>query len=227
MRYQISGTVMPVVEITLENQEHLVAQPGAMKWKTGNVSMNTNMHGGLFKSIRRTFSGEDLFLVDFESNGLGSVTIGHSFPGTILPVEISPGKNCICQKRAFLACSSDVDMDMYLQRKIGAGFFGGEGFVMQRLSGNGMAFVELDGEVTEIELGPGESLQAETGAVGMFEETVSMNIEMVKGLGNLFFGGEGLFLTTLTGPGKIWLQSMPIQSMAKELIPFFPSTNKR
>ena len=180
------------------------------------------MAGGLGGALKRKLSGESAFLNFFSALNEGeSIAFGHTFPGHIIPLDISR-QPIICQRRAFLCAVESVEMNIHFQRRLGSGFFGGEGFIMQKLSGSGMAFVEIDGESVEIELSPGKSIKVETGAVGMFEESVQMNIEMVKGFKNVLFGGEGLFLTTLTGPGKVWLQTMPIQGMVAEMSSFLP-----
>lgn len=179
--------------------------------------METKMKGGLMGAFKRGISGEGMFIVNFTSKAENAeVAFGHSYPGTIIPISVS-NKTLICQRRAFLCASETVNYDIYLQKKLGAGFFGGEGFIMQKLSGEGYAFIELDGESIEKELKAGEKLRVETGAVGAFEEGVDFNIERLKGFKNMFLGGEGIFITTLTGPGKVWLQTMSIQGMAGEL----------
>ena len=227
MEYKIYGTTMPLVELTLNKGERIVSQSGAMKWMSGGIKMDTGMAGGLAGAFQRKISGESAFLNYFSALADGEkVAFGHTFPGHIIPLDIT-GRSVICQKRSYLCSTEGVEMKVAFQRKLGAGFFGGEGFVMQRLSGQGMAFVEIDGECLEYNLGPGQTIKVETGAVGMFEETVQMNIEMVKGVTNMLFGGEGLFLTTLSGPGKIWLQTMPIQGMAAEMSGYLPRVGKK
>ncbi len=226
MNYQILGSVMPMLEVKLQQNERLYAQSGAMQWMDGNIKMDTEMKGGFLGAIKRSFSGEDMFVQYF--TGLrdnATVAFGHTFPGNIIPFDISKG-TILCQRRAFLCAFESVDYDITFQRRFGAGFFGGEGFILQKLSGQGLAFIELDGECVEKELGAGEMIKVETGSVGAFEEGVDFNIEMVKGFKNMFLGGEGLFLTTLTGPGKVWLQTMPIQSMTGEMFHYFPSSKK-
>ncbi|HPU01467.1 MAG TPA: AIM24 family protein [Bacillota bacterium] len=184
--------------------------------------METTMAGGIGGALMRKLAGESAFLTYFTALEDGEkIAFGHTYPGHIIPVDLSQ-KSVVCQKRAFLCSFGDIKLDIAFQRRLGTGFFGGEGFIMQRLSGSGMAFVEIDGESVELELAPGQSIKVETGAVGMYEESVSMDIETVKGFKNIFFGGEGLFLTVLTGPGKVWLQTMPIQGMVAELSSFLP-----
>ena len=227
MEYKIIGTTMPVVEITLKRGEKLCSQSGAMKWMTRDIEMNTGMAGGLAGAFRRKLAGESAFLNYFTAHQDGAkVAFGHTFPGHILPVDVDT-QSVVCQKRAFLCSTEHVELNIAFQRRLGAGFFGGEGFIMQKISGNGTAFVEIDGECIEMDLAPGESIKVETGAVGMFQESVNFNIERVKGFTNVLFGGEGLFLTTLTGPGKVWLQTMPIQSMVAEMSGYLPKPSSK
>ncbi|GAB6090372.1 TIGR00266 family protein [Spirochaeta dissipatitropha] len=222
MQYKIMGTTMPMLECTLEAGEIIHCQTGAMKYMDSGISMKTKARGGIGGFFKRTVSGESGFMNSFEATAANQrVAFGHSFPGTILPMQIGE-QSLICQKRSFLACTDGVNFDIAFQKKLSSGFFGGEGFIMQRLHGRGTAFVEIDGETVTMDLAAGQMLKIETGAVAMYEESVSMNVEMVKGLGNVFFGGEGLFLTTLTGPGRIWLQSMSIQRLASEIHPYLP-----
>lgn len=227
MKSEIIGTVMPMVEIELNQGELIYAQTGAMQWMTENIDMQTNMRGGIFGAIKRGVSGENMFLAHFSAEQNGArVAFGHSFPGKIIEIDVSE-KTMICQKRAFLCATEGVDYDIEFQKKIGTGFFGGEGFIMQRLSGNGTAWVEMDGEYVVKELAPGEKLRMETGALGMYEAGMDLSINLVKGFKNMFLGGEGLFLTTIEGPGKVWIQTMPAQNMASEIANFIPSRNDR
>ncbi len=216
MEYKIIGEVMPALEFTLEKGEKIKSQAGAMKWMDSNIKMDTEMQGGIGGFIKRKAMGESGFLNKFEAAASDSIlSFGHSYPGHIIPLEIK--EPIICQRRAFLCATENIELDIYLQKKLGSGFFSGEGFILQKLSGSGMAFVELDGEIVTRELAPGEKIKVETGAVGMFDSTININVERVKGAKNLFFGGEGLFLTTLEGPGKVWLQTMPVQSHVGEI----------
>lgn len=227
MEYRILGTVMPVVEITLQRGEVLKSQAGAMKWMNESINMSTNMDGGVGGFLKRSLMGESGFLNFFEATKEDAkIAFGHSFPGNIVAVDVSR-QSIICQRRAFLCSTSDVEMEITFQKRLGTGFFGGEGFIMQRLSGSGIAFVEIDGEAIELELKTGEAIKVETGAVGMYESTVTMDIEAVKGFKNVLFGGEGLFLTRLQGPGRVWIQTMGIQSLAGELIPFLPRPSSK
>lgn len=226
MNYKIIGSTMPLLQVTLSRGEVIKCQAGAMKWMDAAVEMKTEMDGGIGGFFKRKIMGESGFMNFFRAERDGDrIAFGHTFPGYIIPIDVTQ-RSIICQKRAFLCATEEVELEIAFQKRLGSGFFGGEGFIMQELKGKGTAFVEIDGEAVEIELERGQSIKVETGAVGMYESTVNMNIEMVKGFSNILFGGEGLFLTTLTGPGKVWIQTMPIQSMAGELFPFLPTPSK-
>ncbi len=227
MEYRIIGTTMPLIEITLEKGETVKSQAGAMKWMTNNLLMETSISGGVIGAVKRKMVGEGIFFNFFTGKENGStVAFGHTYPGMIIPLDVT-AKSYICQQRAFLCAAESVKLDIALHKKLRVGFFGGEGFIMQRLTGKGIAFLEIDGECVEINLQKGESIKVETGAVGAIEDSVQMSIAMVRGLGNIFFGGEGLFLTTLTGPGRVWLQTMPIQNMAIELSKYLYKPQRR
>ncbi|MCH5252785.1 MAG: TIGR00266 family protein [Lachnospiraceae bacterium] len=223
MKYSIEGTPLPVVICDLEAGEKMITEKGAMSWMTPNMKMET-VGGGAGKMIGRMFSGEAMFQNHYTAEGgPGQIAYASSFPGTILAFEIGQGKEIIAQKSAFLASTDGVTLSVAFQKKMGAGFFGGEGFIMQKLSGNGTAFVEIDGYVKEYELAEGETKVLDTGYLAAMESTCKMEITSVKGLKNKFFGGEGFFNTVVTGPGKIYLQSMPINQVADVLKPFFPA----
>ena len=225
MRYEITGGAFPVVVCHLESGEKMITESGSMVWMTPNMQMETTA-GGLGKMFSRAFSGEALFQNIYTAKGDGMITFGSSFPGKIMPLEIGPGREMILQKKSFLAAEAGVELSIHLNKKLGAGFFGGEGFIMQRISGRGIAFAEIDGELVEYDLAPGQQLVVDTGNVAGFEPTVSMEIQQVPGLKNMFFGGEGVFNTLLTGPGKVWLQTMPICNVAMAIRPFIPTGNK-
>lgn len=227
MRYEIKGGAFPIVTCYLENGETMITEKGSMVWHTPNVVMETK-GGGLGRMFSKAFSGESMFQNTFTATrGSGMVTFGSSFPGKILAVDIAPGREMILQKSAFLASEAGVELSVHFNKKLGVGFFGGEGFIMQRLSGRGTAFVEIDGELIEHTLGPGEQLLVDTGNVAGFEPSVSIDIRQVAGIKNKLFGGEGFFSTLLTGPGKIWLQTMPISNVANAIIPFIPVSNDK
>lgn len=227
MRYKIEGTPLPVVICQLDNGECMITENGSMSWMSANMKMETTSNGGIGKALGRMFAGETIFQNRYTAvGGEGIIAFASSFPGTILPVEVTPEKPLIVQKSSFLAGVEGVDVSMHFQKKLGAGFFGGEGFIMQKLTGNGIAFVEIDGAVVEYDLAPGQKMLVDTGHLAMMEATCSIDIEAVKGVKNMFFGGEGVFNTVITGPGKITLQTMPAGNVAKALIPFIPTNNQ-
>ena len=224
MNYEIAGGVFPVAICQLLDGEQMITERGSMAWMSPNMEMETR-GGGLGKMFSRAFSGESIFQNIYTAHGPGMIAFGSSFPGKIIPLNIAPGHEMILQKNAFLACQSSVELSIHFSKKLGVGFFGGEGFIMQRLSGSGMAFVEIDGELVEYTLAPGQQIVVNTGNVAGFEPTVAMDIRQVPGLKNKFLGGEGLFNTLLTGPGKVWLQTMPISNVALAIRPFIPTGN--
>ena len=201
----------------------MITEKGSMVWMSSNIEMETQ-GGGLGKMFSKAFSGESMFQNIYTARGEGMITFGSSFPGQIIPLQVSPGREMILQKSAFLASETGVNLSIFFNKKLGAGLFGGEGFIMQKISGQGIAFVEIDGELVEYDLKPGEVLVVDTGNVAGFESTVSMDIRQVPGLKNKLLGGEGLFNTHLTGPGKVWLQTMPIVNVAMALKGFFPAS---
>ena len=224
MRYEIKGGVFPVVVCDLQDGEKMITERGSMVWMTPNMKMETK-GGGIGKMFSKMFSGESIFQNIYTAQGDGMITFGSSFPGQILPLEIRPGRDMILQKKAFLASEAGVELSIHFNKKLGTGLFGGEGFIMQRLSGNGTAFAEIDGELVEYELQPGEQIIVDTGNVAGFTSDVKMEIREVPGLKNKLLGGEGLFNTLLTGPGTIWLQTMPISGVAAAIIPYLPISN--
>ena len=224
MKYEIKGGAFPVVVCELTDGERMITEKGSMVWMTPNMEMETT-GGGIGKMFSKAFSGESMFQNIYTARGAGMITFGSSFPGKILPLQIAPGREMIVQKNAFLASEAGVELSIHFNKKLGAGFFGGEGFIMQRLSGSGMAFIEIDGELVEYDLAPSQKMIIDTGNVAGFEPTVDIQIQQVPGLKNKLLGGEGLFNTTLTGPGKIWLQTMPISNVAMAIRPFIPTGN--
>ena len=220
MQYELKGGAFPVVVCRLNSGESMITEKGSMVWMTPNMEMTTTGGGGIGKMFSKALTGESMFQNIYTARGEGMITFGSSFPGQILPLEVTPGKSFILQKSAFLASEAGVQLSMHVNQKLGAGFFGGEGFIMQKLTGNGIAFAEVDGELVEYILAPGEQMVVDTGYVMGFELSVSMDIQQVKGLKNMVLGGEGLFNTVLAGPGKIWLQTMPISGVAAAIQPF-------
>ena len=220
MKYNIQGEPMPVVICELEAGEQMITERGSMVWMTPNMKMETSA-GGLGKAFGRLFSGEAMFQNIYTAQGgPGTIAFASSFPGAIRAIPITPDKPVICQKSAFLAATKGVELSVFFQRKLGAGLVGGEGFIMQKLSGNGLAFVELDGSAVEYELQPGQKLVVDTGNLAIADATVQIDVETVKGVKNVLFGGEGLFNTVLTGPGKVTLQTMTLYSFASSIAGF-------
>ena len=224
MKYEIKGGAFPIVVCQLTKGEKMITEKGSMVWMSPNMSMETT-GGGLGKMFSKAFSGESMFQNIYTANGDGMITFGSSFPGKIVAIDIKPGRNFIVQKSAFLAAEAGVELSIHFNKKMGAGFFGGEGFIMQKLSGQGTAFVEIAGDLVEYELSAGQKIIVDTGNVAGFDSTVSIDIQTVKGVKNMVFGGEGIFNTVLTGPGRIWLQTMPIANVANAIRPFIPTGN--
>ena len=223
MKYTIQGEPLPVVICELEANETLITENGAMSWMSPNMEMDTS-GGGLGKMFGRAFSGEKMFVNRYTARGgNGMIGLASSFPGSIRAYEIAPGCDIVAQKSAFLASTAGVEMSVFFQKKVGAGFFGGEGFIMQRLSGNGTAFLEFDGSIVEYELAPGQQIIIDTGYLAAMTSSCSVDIKAVSGVKNALLGGEGFFNTVLTGPGRIWLQTMPVSSLASALTPYLPT----
>ena len=225
MKYEIKGDTLPVVICYLENGERMITERGSMSWMSPNMKMETTSNGGIGKAFGRMFSGEALFQNRYTATGgNGMIAFASSFPGQIVARQIAPGQELIVQKSGFLASEEGVDLSIFFQKKFGAGLFGGEGFIMQRLSGNGIAFLEFDGHVVEYELRPGQQIVVDTGYLAAMEETCTMDVVKVPGVKNMLLGGEGIFNTVIKGPGKIILQTMPITKVAELLQPFFTET---
>ena len=222
MRYEIKGGAFPVVVCELADGEQMITEKGSMVWMSPNMQMDTR-GGGLGKMFSKAFSGESIFQNIYTAPGM--IAFGSSFPGQIKAVTIAPGQDMILQKTAFLAAEPGVELSIHFNKKLGTGLFGGEGFIMQRLSGSGVAFAEIDGELVEYELREGQQIVADTGNVAGFTAGVKMEIQQVPGMKNKLLGGEGLFNTLLTGPGRVWLQTMPISSVAASIRPYIPTGN--
>ena len=222
MRYEIKGDTLPVVVCYLENGEQMITERGSMSWMSPNMKMETTTNGGIGKAFGRMFSGEAMFQNRYTAQGgNGMIAFASSFPGQIVAREIGPGRELIVQKSGFLASEAGVDLSVFFQKKLGAGLFGGEGFIMQKLSGNGTAFVEIDGHAVEYELDAGQEILISTGYLAAMEETCTMDVVAVKGVKNMLVGGGGVFNTVVRGPGKVILQTMPISKVAELLTPFF------
>ncbi len=226
MRYEIKGDTLPVVICYLEGGEKVITEGGGMSWMSPNMKMETTSNGGLGKVFGRMFSGEALFQNIYTAmGGSGMIAFASSFPGSIKAFEIEPGREIIAQKSAFLASEATVDYSVHISRKFSSGLFGGEGFIMQRFSGHGTLFAEFDGHVVEYELQPGQKIVVDTGHLAAMSASCSMEIVSVPGVKNILFGGEGVFNTEITGPGHVWLQTMPISNVAAILRPYFPTGN--
>ena len=221
MEYQIEGGQLPVVICQLDPGETMITERGSMSWMSPNMKMETTSGGGLGKALGRMFAGDSLFLNRYTAQkGPGLIAFASSFPGSIRAFNIAPGQELVVQKRGFLAAEESVKLSVFFQKKLGAGLFCGEGFVMQKLSGQGVAFAEFDGHVVEYDLAPGQSIVVDTGYLAAMDATCSMEIRTVPGLKNAVFGGEGLFNTVITGPGRIYLQTMPVSAVAGAIQPY-------
>jgi uncharacterized protein (TIGR00266 family) len=223
MQYQISGSVMQTLAIDLAPGETVYSQTNCMCWMNDQVEMNTNTGGGFIAGIGRMLGGGSLFITDFTARGSGHVAFAPRFPGTIMPVNLVAGESVICRKQTFLCAEKSVTLEIAWQQRIGAGFFGGEGFILQKVSGPGTAFLDLSGEIVERDLAPGERLLVHAGHVGAIDPTIQFDIQRVPGFKNMLFGGEGLFLAALMGPGHVVLQSMPILNLAEEIAHYLPT----
>ena len=225
MKYEIQGDTLPVVICTLESGESMINEGGSMSWMSPNMHMETTSNGGVGKALGRMFAGERLFQnVYTAEGGQGMIAFASSFPGSIKPFEIEPGREIVFQKSAFLAGEATVQLSVHFNKKLGAGLFGGEGFILQKVSGSGVVFAEFDGHVVEYDLAAGQQIVVDTGHLAAMDSTCSMDIQTVKGVKNVLFGGEGLFLTNITGPGRVWLQTMPLSNVAGVLRHYLPSS---
>ncbi len=218
MEYDIKGEMMPTLEVRMERGDAMYTESGGMAWMSNGIEMATSGRGGIGKMFGRMLSGESLFLTTYSCQApQGMIVFTMEVPGKIIPLDLAPGEVRIAQKDAFMCAEDSVELDMHFRRKLGTGLFGGEGFILQKLTGPGRAFVEIAGEVREYMLKEGQTLKVDPGHIAMYEPTVDYDLTMVKGITNMFFGGEGLFLATLTGPGKVWLQTMPLSNLAAAL----------
>lgn len=226
MQYQIKGETLPVVICQLEAGEKMITEGGAMSWMSPNMLMETSTNGGIGKAFGRMFSGESIFQNIYTSQGgKGLIAFASSFPGSIKAFQISPGNEMIFQKSAFLAAEAGIELSIHFHKKLGSGLFGGEGFILQRVSGYGTVFAEFDGHLVEYELQPGQQIVVDTGHLAALTPSCQMDIKAVKGVKNMVFGGEGIFNTLITGPGRVWLQTMPISNVAGALRPYLPTGN--
>ena len=223
IQYEIKGNNLPYVVLNLSRGQQIICEGGSMSWKSDGVTMETTSNGGVGKVFSRMFTGEKLFQNIYTAQADNqTIAFSSSFPGAIMALDVAPGKEVICQKSAFLAGTAGVVVSVHFYKKIGVGLFAGEGFIMQRMSGNGKIFIEIDGSMEENYLQPGERMVISTGHLVMMDSTCQIDVETVKGLKNIFLGGEGLFNTIVTGPGKVVMQSMPVSKTANILYPYMP-----
>jgi len=224
MRYEIHGDVLPSIDVWLDKGDSVFTERGGMAWMKGDIDMSTNTRGGLLAGLGRALAGESLFMTTYTCKGnQAMVTFTPEAPGKILPFELAAGQSLICQKDAFMAAQEGVKMEIAFSKRLGAGFFGGEGFILQKITGPGVVWLEIAGDVREYDLQAGEVMKVDPGHIALYEPNVDYAIETVRGVKNVLFGGEGLFLATLRGPGKIWLQSMPLNNLAAKIAQYIPS----
>ena len=224
MRYAISGTVLQSLEVELTQGESLFTESGGMSWMTDGIEMETNTKGGLMSGLGRALSGESLFMTTYSCSApTAMITFTPEAPGKVLPLQLAPNQIIIAQKDAFMCAQSSVKMEIHFRKKLGTGLFGGEGFILQKLTGPGIVFLEIPGEVKEYNLAAGQRLKVDPGHIAAFDPTVNYEITSVKGLKNIMFSGEGLFLASLTGPGRVWLQTMPLSNLAQALLKYIPT----
>ncbi|MEM7803008.1 MAG: TIGR00266 family protein [Chloroflexota bacterium] len=226
MEYKIQGTTLQSLDLIISQGESVFTERGGMAWMSGNIDMETSTRGGLIKGLARSLAGDSIFMTTYTCQGTKAlITFTPEAPGSILVVELKEGESRICQKDAFMVAESSVSLDIHFRKKLGAGIFGGEGFILQKISGPGLAFVEIAGDVRSYELTPGQVLKVDPGHIAMYDPTVSYDISRVKGIKNMLFGGEGIFLATLTGPGRVWLQSMPLSNLAAKLSTYITTSS--
>ncbi len=224
MEYKLFGTVMQSLDVYLSRGESVYTESGGMAWMGGDIKMDTNTKGGFMAGLGRKLAGESFFMTTYTcQSGSGFVTFTPEAPGKVIPLELSTGQSMICQRDAFMCAESGVQMEMHFRQKLGSGLFGGEGFILQKLTGPGKAFLEIPGEVRSYTLKDGQVLQIDPGHIAAFDPSVSYDISRVKGLTNVLFSGEGLFLATLRGPGRVWLQTMPLSNLALKLARYMPT----
>jgi len=225
MRYEIHGTVMQTLDVHLSQGESMYTESGGMAWMKGNVEMTTNTKGGLMAGLGRKLAGESLFMTTYTNRDVAEslVAFAPEAPGKIIPVKLGAGQSMICQRDAFMCAETSVELTMHFRKRLGAGFFGGEGFILQKITGPGYAFLEIPGEVREYSLAAGETMRIDPGHIALFEPSINYDITTVKGFVNVLFSGEGLFLATITGPGRIWLQSLPLSNLARKLAKYLPT----
>jgi uncharacterized protein (TIGR00266 family) len=226
MDHKVIGTTMPVLEMQLEPGESVVAEGGELSWMTSSIELHTAAAGkagakGVFGAVKRAVAGGSLFMTEYTAEGsAGMVAFATKVPGQILPIQVSGDQTYMVHRGGYLCGLPGVTLEIGFQQKFSAGLFGGAGFILQKVSGEGPAWIELDGEIVDYDLAAGESLRVHPGHVGMFEQSVSFELDRIKGIKNIMFGADALFLAKLTGPGKVWLQTMPLPNLAAALAPY-------
>src|ERR1700678_410286 len=228
MQNRILGTTMPVLEFALGPNDAVISEAGELSWMTASVQMTTHTQhaggGGFFGAIKRVAGGGSLFMTEYRAVGApGEVAFATRVPGHIVPVDVGPGHEYLVHRHGFLCATANIELGVGFQQSLGAGIFGGDGFLLQKISGSGQAWIELDGEVIPYTLQPGETLRVHPGHVGMFDSTINFGITRIQGIRNMLFGGDGIFLAALTGPGRVWLQTLPISRLAHQLQHYMPS----
>ena len=227
MEYIIHGTVMQTLDVQLRKGEAIYTESGGMAWMRGDISMETSTRGGIMAGVGRMLSGESLFMTTYTcQSSEGLVVFTPEVPGKVLAMTLTSGETLICQKDSFMCAQDSVKLEMHFRKKLGAGLFGGEGFILQKITGPGIAFIEIPGELREYALTAGDEMKVDPGHIAMFEPSVNYDITRVKGIKNIFFSGEGLFLANLKGPGKIWLQSLPLSNLAAKLSRYMPTKGR-
>jgi uncharacterized protein (TIGR00266 family) len=224
MQYEIHGTVLQSLDVNLSQGESVFTESGGMAWMRGDIEMKTDTRGGLMAGLGRALAGESLFMTTYTCRSSGGlVTFTPEAPGKVLDFQLEAGQSLICQKDAFMCAEASVKLEMHFRKKLGAGLFGGEGFILQKVTGPGVVFLEIPGEVREYKLTAGETMQVDPGHIAFFEPTINYEISRVKGVSNILFSGEGLFLASLTGPGQVWMQSLPLSNLAGKLAKYLPT----
>lgn len=232
MQTRIQGTTMPVLDVQLDPNESIFSESGELSWMTGSIQMTTHTQmgggGGLFGVLKRVAGGGSIFMTEYRAVQYpGEVSFATKVPGHIVPVQVAPGQEYLVHRHGFLCATPQVTISVGFQQSLGAGIFGGSGFLLQRIAGYGMAWLELSGELIMKNLAPGETLLVHPGHVGAFQASVGFQITTVPGIRNLIFGGDGIFLAVLTGPGTIWLQTLPISRLAHQISEYLPAAEGR
>jgi uncharacterized protein (TIGR00266 family) len=226
MQYKIEGSILQYLTVSMDQGEEMYTESGGMAWMSDGITMDTNTKGGLMAGLGRSLAGESLFMTTYKCAAQKALIVfTPEAPGKVVDMTLAAGQSLICQKDAFMCAEGSVKLEMHFRKKLGAGLFGGEGFILQKVTGPGTVFLEIPGEVAEYTLKPNQTLKVDPGHIAMMEPTVGYDIVMMKGLKNIFFSGEGLFLATLTGPGKVWLQTMPIVNLANKIRQYIPTSS--